>query len=129
MRPYSMDLRERVMKVLEEGSSVRKVAKQFGVGKNFVQKLSTRKRTLGHIEAFQQGGGVVSPAMEHKEKLREIVKRKPDGTLLEYGEMLFEETGDWVSQSAMCRTLGKLELSRKKKRCVPAKRKVNECSS
>lgn len=111
-----MDLRERVIRAVEEGGSVRKVAQRFGVGKNFVQTLKNRKKTLGHIEPFPQGGGMVSPAMEHKEKLVVLVKGKPDGTLLEYSEMLLEETGEWVSQSAMCRTLQKLELSRKKKR-------------
>lgn len=67
MRPYSMDLRERVLRALEEGGSVRTVAERFGVGKNFVQNLRKRKKTLGHIEPFKQGGGVVSPAMEHQE--------------------------------------------------------------
>jgi transposase len=42
------------------------------------------------------------------------VEQKPDGTLLEYSEMLFEETGEWVSQSAMCRTLQKLQGKRMK---------------
>ncbi|NJM57170.1 MAG: transposase [Synechococcales cyanobacterium RU_4_20] len=117
-----------MIKAVEEGGSIRTVAKRFGVGKNFVQKLSTRKRTLGHIEAFPQGGGE-SPAMAHQEKIKEIVERQPDATLLEYSEMLRSETGDWVSPSAMCRTLGKLELTRKKKRCVPAKPKASGCSS
>ncbi|NJM58329.1 MAG: transposase, partial [Synechococcales cyanobacterium RU_4_20] len=29
MRPYSMDLRERVIKAVEEGGSIRTVAKRF----------------------------------------------------------------------------------------------------
>jgi transposase len=124
-----MDLRTRVIRDLEEGSSIRKVAKRFGVGKNFVQNLKNRQKTLGHIEPFPQGGGVVSPAMVHKEQLMEIVAQKPDATLLEYSELLFEQTGAWVSQSAMCRTLEKLELPRKKKRHGLVKRKVSECSS
>ena len=37
----------------------------------------------------------------------------------EYCELLFDETGLWVSQSTMCRTFQRLKLPRKK-RCDPA---------
>jgi transposase len=52
--------------------------------------------------------------MEHKAQLMAIIEKQPDATLAEYCELLFDETGLWVSQSTMCRTLQKLNLSRKK---------------
>ena len=120
MKPYSLDLREKVIDAIEKGdSSVRKVAQRFGVSKNFVQRLVTQKRTQGHILPQKQGGSMVSPVMKHKAELMEIFERQNDATLAEYCELLFNQTGLWVSQSTMCRTFQRLELPWKK-RCDPA---------
>jgi transposase len=40
MKPYSIDLREKVINAYQSGNiSVRKLAVNFGVGKAFVQKM------------------------------------------------------------------------------------------
>lgn len=115
MKPYSLDLREKVINAVEkDDSSVRKVAQSFGVSKNFVQKLVTQKRTQGHIRPGKQGGSMVSPVMKYKANLIAIVEKRNDATLAEYCELLFNETGLWVSQSTMCRTFQRLELPLKK---------------
>jgi transposase len=126
MKPYSMDLREKIVSVIEKGdSSVRKVAQRFSVSKNSVQRLATQQRTDGHVAPRQQGGAMVSPVMAYKAQLLRIVEQQTDATLAEYCELLFAETGLWVSQSTMCRTFQRLNLPRKKKRCAPAKLRVN----
>ena len=134
MKPYSLDLREKVIDAVEKGdSSIRKVAQRFGVSKNFVQRLVTQKRTQGNILPRKQGGSMVSPVIEHKAKLMEIFEKQNDATLSEYCELLFNETGLWVSQrpsrnrfrfasadlhsagqSTMCRTFQRLKLPLKK---------------
>ena len=111
MKPYSLDLREKIVSAIEKGdSSVRKVALRFGVGKNFVQKLVTQKRTQGHLLPGKQGGSMVSPIMKYKAQLMAIFEKQNDATLAEYCELLFDETGLWVSQSTMCRTFQRLGL-------------------
>ena len=126
MKPYSLDLREKVIDAIEKGdSSVRKVAQRFGVSKNFVQKLVTQKRTQGHIFPQKQGGSMVSPVMRYKAELMEIFEQQNDATLAEYCELLFDRTGLWVSQSKMCRTFQRLGLPLKKKRSAPVKPRVN----
>jgi transposase len=114
MKPYSLDLRERVVSAVENGdSSFRKVAQRFAVSKTCVERWVIQKRTQGHIVPRKQGGSV-STMMEHKAQLIAVIEKQPDATLAEYCELLFDETGLWVSQSTMCRTLQKLNLSRKK---------------
>jgi transposase len=108
---------------------VRKVALRFGVGKNFVQKLVTQKRTQGHLHPGKQGGSMVSPIMKHQAQLMAIFEKQNDATLAEYCELLFDETELWVSQSTMCRTFQRLGLPLKKKRSALAKPKVNEFNS
>lgn len=124
-----MDLRERIITAVEQGdSSIRKVAKRFGVSKNTVERLITRKRTLGHINPGKQGGSMVSAVLQYEQQLRSIVEEQSDATLAEYCELLFDETGLWVSQSTMCRTFQRLNLPRKKKRSAPAKLPVSASS-
>lgn len=115
MKAYSVDFREKIVSAIEEGdSSVRKVAQRFGVSKNFVQKLVTQKRVKGHIVPEKQGGSMVSPVMKYKAQLIAIFEKRNDATLAEYCELLYDETGLWVSQSTMCRTFQRLKLPRKK---------------
>ena len=47
-------------------------------------------------------------------KVRALVAEYPDATLIELSELLLQRTGNWVSRTALCRYLQKLELNRKK---------------
>ena len=56
MKPYSIDLRERVVSAIETGeSSIRKVAQRFCVSKNCVEKWVAQKRTQGHLRNSRVG--------------------------------------------------------------------------
>lgn len=129
VKPYSTDLRTRIVNAVEEGGSIRKVAQRFAVGKNLVQKLVTQMRVEGHINPYKQGGTAISPVWQYQDQLLAIFENKTDATLQEYCELLAERTGLWVSQATMCRTFQKLNLPIKKKRFVVAKPKANESKS
>ena len=59
MKPYSIDLREKIVNAYCRGNtSIRKVAVQFGVAKSYVQKLLQQKRTHGHLKPKKQGGAM-----------------------------------------------------------------------
>jgi transposase len=121
MKPYSMDLRERVVSAIEKGdSSFRKVAQRFAVSQNCVERWVKMKRTEGHIVPRKQGGSV-STVMKHRDQLMRIFKQQPDATKAEYCELLWDTTGLGVSQSTMCRTFQRLNLPLKKKRSAPVK--------
>lgn len=115
MKPYSMDLREKIVSAVEKGEgSIRKIAKRFAVSKNTVERLMSQKRSQGHVIPRKQGGSMVSPVLEYQDQLLAIVEERSDATLAEYCELVFDQTGLWVSQSTMCRTLQRLNLPRKK---------------
>jgi transposase len=129
MKPYSVDLREKIVSAIENGeSSFRKTAQRFSVSKSYVQKLVAQKRAEGHVLPRKQGGSL-SSVMEHKTQLMAIFEKQTDATLAEYCEQLFDATGLWVSQSTMCRTLQRLNLVRKKKRSALAKPPVSESNA
>lgn len=56
VRPYSLDLRERVVVAAESGQSCRAVAKRFGVSVSSVVKWRQRARTTGSAAARPMGG-------------------------------------------------------------------------
>ena len=55
-RPYSLDLRERVVSRVESGETVRQVAALFGVSVSSVVKWSLRYRMNGSAAPAKMGG-------------------------------------------------------------------------
>ena len=117
MKPYSIDLREKVVNAYQLGNiSVRKLAANFGVGKAFVQKMLKQYQDQGHVNPGKQGTRKKAVLAESAAQLVALVEKYPDATLSEYCEYWLESQGQLVSSSMMCRELQKLNLTRKKKR-------------
>jgi transposase len=113
MRPYSMDLRQRIAAAIDHGEgSFRAIARRFRVSLSFSARLLRRRRQAGTLEPKPHGGGH-PPALDHvgQERLRELVRQHPDATLDE----LRQQLGVPCSRSALARALEKLKLTRKKK--------------
>jgi putative transposase len=55
-RPYSMDLRERVVARVEKGETVRSVAEAFGISPSCVSKWGSLKRRTGDVAPGKVGG-------------------------------------------------------------------------
>ena len=92
---YSEDLRIRVVRAYEgELGSIREIAKQFQVGKTFVNDLVQQWRKTGSVSPWPHAGGV-KPKLEaeHLQKLQQIVETTNDATLSELSEQLETETG------------------------------------
>ncbi len=83
MRPYSDDLRERVLAAVENGEgSQRDIAETFGVSVSFVSRLLKRYREAGTLAPKPHGGGprpVFGP--ENQQRLYELINEQPDATL------------------------------------------------
>jgi transposase len=113
MRPYSQDLRERVVDTVQRGEgTVRQIAERFLVSVSFVTRLLQLHRSSGSVEPRPHGGGnpaVLTP--EDLERLRELIRKRPDATLQECATHL----GSPCSLMTISRALKKLELPRKKK--------------
>lgn len=115
MKPYSVDLREKVVNAYHSGNiSVRKLAVNFGVGKAFVQKMLKQYQEQGHVNPGKQGTRKKAVLAESGTQLVALVEKYPDATLSEYCEYWLESQGQLVSNSMMCRELQKLNLTRKK---------------
>lgn len=79
-KPYSQDLRMRVVEAVEGGASRREVAELYGLSPSVVVIWMQRWAETGSIEA-KQSGGSVSPLDEHAEFLLGLIVERPDMTL------------------------------------------------
>jgi len=116
MKPYSMDLRERVMAAYDAGRQTKEIAKAFGVSPAWARRLKQHKRERGDIKP-RIGGGTQTPKVDSV-RLRELVAQKPDATLAELRESLKVDCSTWT----ICKALQKLKLTYKKSRSAPPSR-------
>lgn len=82
-RPYSDDLRERIVRAVDDGASRRKAAEAFGVSASCAVKLVRLWRETGSVSPAPQGAPKRSKLDPHAEWLLGLVKTEPDITLEE----------------------------------------------
>ena len=112
-RPYSVDLRERVVRSVENGLSCRQTAKRFHVSVSFVIKLLQRWRGFETVEPLAFGGHKTSALSGHADRVRALVASEPEMTIDDLCRQL-AENGVQVSRSAVGRFLLELGLTQKK---------------
>ena len=120
-RPYSEDLRERVVRVVESGTSRNAAAKQFDVSISFVVKLMQRWKQRGTIKADKYGGWKKSKLAPHGDRIRALVMENCDITIDELCVLLAAE-GIEAKRSTLGDFLLAQGLSRKKKTAHAAER-------
>lgn len=80
-RPYSNDLRERVVAAVEGGESCRSVSARFGVAVSTVVKWSQRYRRTGSVAPGKVGGHRRAVLEPHREFIVERLRQVPHLTL------------------------------------------------
>lgn len=117
-RPYSDDLRERVVAAMQSGASCRSVAARFGVAPSSVVKWTQRLAQTGSVSPAQMGG-YRRPLLEpHRVWLLDQVQSRPHITLAMLQEMLAGR-GIAVSHDTVWRFLRGCGFSFKKRQWSP----------
>ena len=80
-RPFSNDLRERVVAAVSGGESCRTVAARFGVSVSSVVKWSQRYRATGSIVPGKMGGHRKAVLEPHRAFVRNRISQTPHLTL------------------------------------------------
>lgn len=121
-RPYSVDLRERVLSAVQTGAGVRGAAARFGVSPSFVSRLGARYRRTGDVLPDAQGGDHRSDGIEaHADWLLSRVEGVPDITLVELCADL-DDRGFRTVPSTVWRFLDRHDLTFKKRQHMQANR-------
>ena len=128
MKPYSNDLREKIIRAIQENDSTQEeIAYRFSVSLSFVEKLWQRFRTSGSFAALPHRGGRMRLLKTAESVIRSVVARQPDITLLELAEQVADQTNSPpVSVAVMCLELERLGLPRKKSRFTLRNGKLSE---
>src|SRR4051794_28131759 len=116
MKPYSEDLRLRVLAAVDRGMPRAQVAKTFGVSASTIKRYLRLREQTGDVQPKPIPGPPAPKRMILEEKLPAQVKLNPDLTTLEEHCELFEdEHGVEVSSATMSRALKRLGLPLKKR--------------
>lgn len=116
MNAYSLDLRERVIRVLCEDAAVTQaeVAEHFQVSLSTVEKWWRRWRETETVAPFPDASGAPRTLEPYQAVIRQTLKHHPDATLQELCAAVHTASGVHASPSMMCRELQLLNLPRKK---------------
>lgn len=80
-KPYSLDLRSRVVAAVSSGESCRSAAKRFAVSVSSVVKWAQRQRATGSAAASPMGGRRPFALAGERDFVLSRVREKPDITL------------------------------------------------
>jgi transposase len=111
---YSVDLRERVLSAVDEGTPVYQAAKVYRVSVSFIYKLLTRRKETGQTSPSVTKGHRPRKLAGHIEALKRYVDSYNDATLQEIQAWLAGQ-GIRVSIGALWGTLERENLVYKKK--------------
>ncbi len=109
-RPYSQDLRDRVLRAYDDGMKTKQIAMTFHVSPSWARRVKQRHRETGETTHRRMG----SPGVKivDRAQLASLVQQFPDATLAELRTLL----GVTCALSTLCEALKQMGLSFKKKR-------------
>lgn len=120
-RPYSTDLRERVVRTYEaQNHSFAQIAERFDLGVATVNRWVSRHRRTGCVEPLAPGGRLESLVDElGLSLLCTLLWERPDATRLELAQEYQRERGVALSVATVGRELRRLGFTRKKRLSMP----------
>jgi len=119
MKPYSIDLRKRVVDAYARGEGTKKVlAERFLVSLSSVVRWIRDHRATGSVAPKPNRGGTSRTIVKEEDKdfLLQWYSQNPDATYEEVAEHFSKEYGRPVARSTMGAAVLRLGITRKKRR-------------
>lgn len=121
-RSLSKDLRDRVVRAVDEGASRREAAGRFGVSAASAVRWCALARDKGDVSAKRQGGDRRSHRIEaHADLILELLDATKDQTLFELRDLLAEH-GVQTTHTSLWRFFARHQITRKKRQPTPRSR-------
>lgn len=114
MKPYSEDLRVRVVAARQAGHSAQEIAKLFGLSKRSVERYCKLQEKTGQVAPRQMGGYRRSRLAQHGATLQGWVEAQNDLTLAEIQERCRKRLRVQIGINALWHQLEHLGLNFKK---------------
>ena len=112
-KPYSLDLRERVLKDCDAGMRSEAVAAKYTVSASWVYDLRKKRRETGSITPKEYKRGAKLKLAPYEQEVRQLVTDHPDATLEELHAMLPNK--DEVTVVTLHNFLHRLKITWKKR--------------
>ena len=115
MKPYSTDLRERVLAALDNGMPRGEVIRLFQVSQGSITRWLRLRRTKGTLTPARPSGRprTIPPQQEHL--LRVQLEAAPDAALATHAAQWNDDHATSLSSWTMARAIRRLGWSRKKR--------------
>ena len=114
--PLSQDLRRRIVRAVEKGSSIRQAAVRYEVSPSAAVKLMRRLRQTGSVGPNRVGGHRRPVLEPHQDLLRTLVEGKSGITLSEIQAELQTRGIEVQALSTIHLMLKRMDLTHKKRR-------------
>jgi transposase len=116
MRPYSVDLRVRVVEAVEGGMARTEVARMFAVSLPTIKRWLRRRRETGELAPKPVPGPAAVKTAGLPMALPGRLAARPDATLEEHCSWWQALSGREVSRATMSRAIAAVGWTRKKSR-------------
>jgi transposase len=123
MKAYSQDLRQRVLRAVDQGTSQAEVAKTFAISTATIKRFLKQRRESGHVLPKAIPGRPAKKGAALRAGLLEQLKSHPDATREEHCQMWEARTGVKVSPASISRARAALGWTRKKRRSEQASKR------
>ncbi len=114
MKPYSKDLRLKILAACDRGMPRKEVSRIFGVSEPTIRRYLRLRRETGGVDPKPAPGPPARKGRALEAALPGQVRRNPDLTLEEHSELFEDEHGTGVSTATVSRALKRLGLPLKK---------------
>ena len=115
MKPYSLDLRERVLAALDAGMSRADAVRIFQVSLGSIKRWLLLRRTSGDLTPQRPSGRTPIITADQHAQLRLQLEAAPDATLAEQASTWNADHDTTLSTWSMARAMRRLGWSRKKR--------------
>src|SRR6266702_2681568 len=119
MKAYSQDLRERVLRAVDQGYQRADIIKLFGVSRATIKRYLKRRAETGEVKAKSHPGRPPKKFAPLQAGLVAQLEAHTDATLEMHCQFWEQASGVAVSPSTMSRAIRRVGWTRKKRRWVP----------
>ncbi len=88
MKPYSMDLRTRVLADYDLGLTMQAISEKYRISTKFIRDLRQLREETGSLTPRHSKTGPKPKLADHTEQLAKLIQEQPDATLEELQQRL-----------------------------------------
>jgi transposase len=115
MQAYSQDLRQRILRAVDQGMPRAEIIKTFAVSRSTIKRYLKLRRDTGDVKPRAIAGRPSKKGAALQVGLLPQLEAHPDATLVEHCQLWEATHGIQVSSATMSRAVKRLNWTRKKK--------------